>query len=73
MERRLLTVKELAAYIGCTTSSIYVLKCKGKIPRQWIVPLGTRAVRFDLNEVDKSIEETKGSTDGLDSIFRIRA
>lgn len=73
MERRLLTVKELAAYIGTTEGSIYVYRTLHKIPQQWIVPLAKRSLRFDLEEVKKSIEETKGSTDGLESIFRIRA
>lgn len=73
MGPRLVSAEELATYIGTTKKSIYTYKCQGKIPKQWIVPVSKRSIRFDLSEVDKSIEETKGSTDGLESIFRIRA
>ena len=69
MTRRLVNARGLAEYLGSTTKSIHTYKSLGKIPPQWIVPLGTRALRFDLQEVDKSIEESKGS---LESIFTIR-
>ena len=73
MGPRLVSAEELAMYIGTTKKSIYTYKCLGRIPKQWIVPVSRRSIRFDLSEVDKSIEETKGSTDGLSSIFRIQA
>ena len=73
MGPRLVSAEELATYIGTTKKSIYTYKCQGKIPQQWIVPVSKRSIRFDLDEVNKSIEETKSSTDGLSSIFRIRA
>lgn len=56
MIRRLLSVKELAAYIGSTTGSIYTLKSKGEIPKNCIVKRG-RSLRFDVIAVDKWIEE----------------
>lgn len=73
MGPRLVSAEELATYIGTTKKSIYTYKCQGKIPKQWIVSVGKRSIRFDLDEVNKSIEESKNSADGLESIFRIRA
>lgn len=73
--KRLLTAKELAEYIGSTEGStegsIRALKCQGKLPKQWIVPLGKRNIRFDVNEVDKSIDSAKAND--FDSIFQVRA
>ncbi|MBR3603205.1 MAG: hypothetical protein IKL48_00695 [Elusimicrobiaceae bacterium] len=70
MKRRLVNAKGLAEYIGSTEGSINTYKCQGKIPKRWIVPLGTRGVRYDLEEVDKSIEDSKLS---LESIFKVQA
>lgn len=70
MTRRLVNAKGLAEYLGSTEGSIHTYKCQGKLPTQWIVPLGKRAVRYDLEEVDKSIEESKGS---VESIFKVQA
>lgn len=73
MTPRLVNAKELAQYLGTTEGSIYTYKSQGKIPPQWIIKLGTRGVRFDLMEVDKTLEEVKSSNDDLSSIFKIRA
>ena len=59
IEKRLLTVEELATYMGTTISTIYTLKCKGKIPSNCIVKRG-KSLRFDLIEIDKWINELKG-------------
>jgi len=58
MEKRLITVKELADYISSTKGSIYQMLFKHMIPEQAVVKLG-RAVRFDLKEIDKWIEGNK--------------
>ena len=69
--KRLLTAKELAEYIGSTEGSIRALKCQGKLPKQWIVILGKNAVRFDLKEVNKSIDTVKDNP--FNSIFQVQA
>ena len=58
MEKRLITVKELADYISSTKGSIYQMLFRHEIPEQAVVKLG-RAVRFDLKEIDKWIEGNK--------------
>ena len=73
MTPRLVNAKELAQYLGTTEGSIYTYKSQGKIPPQWIIKLGKRGVRFDLVEVDKSLEEAKSSNDDLSTIFKIQA
>ena len=57
--KRLLTVNELAEYMGTTPKSIYTLKCKGKIPKACIVKRG-KSLRFDIIEVDKWIIDLNG-------------
>ena len=52
--KRLLTVNELAEYMGTTPKSIYTLKCKGKIPKACVIKRG-KSLRFDIIEVDKWI------------------
>ena len=56
--KRLLTVKELANYLGLTVKSIYTRKSRGTIPENCIVKLG-ESVRFDLTEVNKWIDGLK--------------
>ena len=56
--KRLLTVKELANYLGLTTKSVYTRKSRGTIPENCIVKLG-ESVRFDLTEVNKWIDGLK--------------
>jgi len=58
MEKRLITVKELADYISATKGAIYQMLFRREIPEQAVVKLG-RAVRFDLKEIDKWIEGSK--------------
>lgn len=57
--KRLLTVNELAEYMGTTPKSIYTQKCKGKIPSDCIVKHG-KSLRFDIVAIDKWILELKG-------------
>ena len=73
MTPSLVNAKELAQYLGTTEGSIYTYKSQGKIPPQWIIKLGKRGGRFDLVEVDKTLEEAKSRNDDLSSIFQIRA
>jgi len=54
-ERRLVAVKELSLYLSMPVASIYTYVHSGKIPRRCIVRL-SRALRFDLAEIDKWIE-----------------
>ena len=56
--KRLLTVKELANYLGLTTRSIYTRKSRGSIPANCVVKLG-ESVRFDLAEINKWIDGLK--------------
>lgn len=57
--KRLLTVNELAEYMGTTPKSIYTLKCKGKIPKACVIKRG-KSLRFDIIEVDKWIIDLNG-------------
>ena len=59
IKKRLLTVNELAEYMGTTPKSIYTLKCKGKIPKACIIKRG-KSLRFDIIEVDKWIIDLNG-------------
>ena len=59
IKKRLLTVNELAEYMGTTPGSIYTLKCKGKIPNDCIVKRG-KSLRFDIVAIDNWILEMKG-------------
>lgn len=56
--KRLLTVKELANYMGTTVKGIYTKKSRGKIPCECIVKVGD-SVRFDIGEIDKWIDSLK--------------
>lgn len=57
-ERRLLTVKELSTYIGVPKATLYTWVCMKQIPSGCIVRLG-RSLKFDIDEVDKWIDESK--------------
>lgn len=59
-EKRLLSVEEMARYIGSTKGSIYTFKCEGKIPKECIIKMG-RSLRFDVIEVDKWLDSLKCS------------
>ena len=56
--KRLLTVKELANYLGITVKSVYTRKCRGSIPANCIVKLG-ELIRFDIAEINKWIDGLK--------------
>lgn len=53
MKRRLISVQELAQYLGLKTNTIYCWVSQGKIP---FVKCG-RLTKFDLRRIDKWIEE----------------
>lgn len=59
--KRLLTVRELAQYMGSTPKTIYTKKSRGKIPSKCIVMVGD-SVRFDLSEINKWIDSLKRKT-----------
>ncbi len=71
IEKRLLTVKECAKYVGSTAWTIYSWVAKKKIP---YVKLG-KNVRFDVLELDnwineKSIKYKQSTTERLARLFR---
>lgn len=72
MVKRLITAKELAEYIGSTEGSIRTLQCQGKIPSKWIVKMG-RSVRYDIQEINKFIEDSKDANKGFDNLFQHKA
>ncbi len=55
MEKKLMTVKELAEYLSLPVRRIYIWKSEGKIP---YVKLGGRLL-FDRQEIDEWIEKNK--------------
>ena len=58
MEKRLITVKDLAIYISSSEGSIYQMIFRREIPGNAIIKIG-RAVRFDIEEIDKWLEENR--------------
>ncbi len=60
MEKRLMNIRELAAYLGTPKGSIYTMVCLRKIPQGCIVKLG-RALRFEKEAIDKWINEKRSS------------
>lgn len=63
IKQRLVSTRQLAAYLGSTEGSIRAQQCKGNIPSKWIVKMG-RSVRFDMEEVEKSINDAKEQRNG---------
>ena len=61
MQKRLITAKELAIYIGISREAIYQMLFKKEIPDYAIVRFG-RSVRFDMEGIDKWIDENKGNS-----------
>ncbi len=51
MEKRLLNISEMAAYLGSSKSAIYTMVCLGRIPPACVVKLG-RALRFEKSAID---------------------
>jgi excisionase family DNA binding protein len=60
MEKRLMNINELSAYLGTPKASIYTMVCLRKIPRACVVKLG-RSLRFEKDGIDKWITERKAS------------
>jgi len=54
MDKRLININELSEYIGLSTSTIYSWVSQRRIP---FVKCG-RLTKFDLQRIDKWIEET---------------
>lgn len=54
--KRLITTKEAAQYLGMTENSLRSLRCQRKLPPGWMISIG-RSVRFDLQAIDKWIDE----------------
>jgi len=51
MDKRLMNITELSAYLGTPKASIYTKVCTRKIPRECVVKLG-RSLRFDKTAID---------------------
>jgi len=60
MEKRLMNVSELSAYLSIPKGSLYVMVCLGKIPQSCIVRIG-RALRFEKAAIDKWVSEKVSS------------
>ena len=54
MEKRLMDVKQLSAYISMPISTIYTYVSTGKIPAACIKRIG-RALKFEVGAVDRWI------------------
>lgn len=54
-EKRLMNVKEAAAYLGTTPSTLYTKVWRHEVP---FVKLG-RSVRFDVKDLDELIERSR--------------
>lgn len=64
MKERLLTVEEVAAYLGLKPKTVYNLVAKGIIP---CYRVSNRMIRFRIGKIDKWLEkyEIKGRTNTL--------
>ncbi|NLO92214.1 MAG: helix-turn-helix domain-containing protein [Elusimicrobia bacterium] len=51
MDKRLMNITELSAYLGTPKASIYTKVCTRKIPPECVVKLG-RSLRFDKTAID---------------------
>ena len=63
MEKRLMNINELSAYIGTSKGSIYVQVCQGKIPPGCIVKIG-RSLRFEREAIDAWLDQQRLSAHG---------
>lgn len=61
MEQRLLTVKQLSAYLSTPKGCIYVMVHMHKIPPECIVKLG-KSLRFEKAGIDKWITGNRASS-----------
>jgi excisionase family DNA binding protein len=60
MEKRLMNIKELSAYLGTPKGSIYTMVCLRKIPQECVIKLG-RSLRFEKDGIDRWITENRAS------------
>ena len=58
MEKRLLNIGELSAYLSISKGSLYTMVCMKKIPPECVVHIG-RALRFEKEAVDRWINAQK--------------
>lgn len=60
LEKRLINVNELSAYISMPRATIYTYVCLGKIPADCIVKIG-RTLKFDIAAIDRWVEGLRSS------------
>jgi excisionase family DNA binding protein len=60
IEKRLLNIRELSAYISMPVPTIYTYVSLGKIPSDCIVRIG-RALKFEKAAVDGWVSEAAGT------------
>lgn len=58
-DKRLLTAKELARYIGSTKGTVYTWAHTRTIPPACIIRRG-RSLRFDILQIDKWLDAQRG-------------
>ncbi len=63
MEKRLMSVKELSAYIAMPVATIYSYRSLGKIPADCVRRIG-KALRFEKEAIDRWINEMNEDEDG---------
>jgi len=60
MEKRLLNIVELSAYLSISKGSLYTMVCMKKIPPECVVHIG-RALRFEKDAIDRWISAQRES------------
>jgi excisionase family DNA binding protein len=65
---RLMNIRDAARYLGTTPATLYTKIWRREIP---FVKFG-RSVRFDVNDLDALIEESKVKPDALNNSRRLR-
>jgi excisionase family DNA binding protein len=63
-----MNIREAAIYLGTTPASLYSKIWRREVP---FVKMG-RSVRFDVNDLDDLIEESKVKPDALNNCRRLR-
>lgn len=66
MEKRLLTVKDLSAYLSMPVATVYAYVSRGKIPADCIKRIG-RSLKFDRQAVDHWISAGSPGDPGVSS------
>ena len=56
MQKRLLNIKEAAAYLGCGKTKVWELAKKNTIQA---IKFGAKMTRFDINDLDRYIDSLK--------------